>query len=235
MCAQLRSRRCRAGGLAGKESDVAADEAAALSNIHGLLDSLERQRQSMLASLDATEVHCILKALPDCPYIAALYLWDMRCTHTVQHEHIVRRLMSSHKTADGRVCRSLLCTLLISIEMRSSLARITTWRCVWSLQDEVLRNGNILETDMCTSAQCCSLLTAGGEQETCEHKQGPLRALGVCTAAAGAGHFQVAACLCATSSSSSNSTTCISTGESANRYSVPQSAPQRLSGRMKHS
>ena len=45
-----------AGGLAGKESDVAADEAAALSNIHGLLDSLEKQRQSMLASRDATEV-----------------------------------------------------------------------------------------------------------------------------------------------------------------------------------
>ena len=50
------SQGCHAGGLAGKESDVAADEAAALSNIHGLLDSLERQRQSMLASLDATEV-----------------------------------------------------------------------------------------------------------------------------------------------------------------------------------
>ncbi len=165
------------------------------------------------------------------------HLWDMRCTHTAQHEHIVCRLMSSHKTADGRLCMSLLCTLLIAIEMKSSLARITTWRCVWSLQDEVLRNGNILETAMCTSAQCCTLLTAGGEQETCEHKQGPLRALGVCTAAAGAGHFQVAACLCATSSSNSNSnsSTCISTGESANRYSVPQSAPQRLSGRMKHS
>ena len=35
---------------------MAADEAAALSNIHGLMDSLEKQRQSMLASRDATEV-----------------------------------------------------------------------------------------------------------------------------------------------------------------------------------
>ena len=35
---------------------MAADEAAALSNIHGLLDTLERQQRSMLASLDAKEV-----------------------------------------------------------------------------------------------------------------------------------------------------------------------------------
>ena len=53
---------CCEGGLAGKESDVAADEAAALSNIHGLLDSLESQRQSMLARLDATEVHSQTRA-----------------------------------------------------------------------------------------------------------------------------------------------------------------------------
>ena len=53
---------CCEGGLAGKESDVAADEAAALSNIHGLLDSLESQRQSMLARLDATEVRSKAKA-----------------------------------------------------------------------------------------------------------------------------------------------------------------------------
>ena len=59
---QLKSKKCCAGGLAGKEADVAADEAAALSNIHGLLDSLERQRQSMLASLDAREVRCSFNA-----------------------------------------------------------------------------------------------------------------------------------------------------------------------------
>ena len=35
---------------------MAADEAAVLSNIYGLLDTLERQRRSMLASLDAKEV-----------------------------------------------------------------------------------------------------------------------------------------------------------------------------------
>ena len=35
---------------------MAADEAAALSNIYGLLDTLERQQCGMLASLDAKEV-----------------------------------------------------------------------------------------------------------------------------------------------------------------------------------
>lgn len=35
---------------------MAAEEAAALSNIHALLDSLEAQRQSMQASLDTKEV-----------------------------------------------------------------------------------------------------------------------------------------------------------------------------------
>ena len=43
---------------------MAADEAAALSNIHGLLDLLESQRQSVLGSLDATEVGCSFTASP---------------------------------------------------------------------------------------------------------------------------------------------------------------------------
>ena len=47
---------CAAGGLAGKESDVAADEAIALSNIHSLLDTLDSQQHSTAASLSAKEV-----------------------------------------------------------------------------------------------------------------------------------------------------------------------------------